>query len=178
MLFHSPFHKFCYNFLQSNDEQIHYSYNLFYNIVGNFIFTVGTWYCYYCTYKKSLHRLKCACLQPLVWRVKIGPLCSLAIFPFCYCKVKSDGLQSSICSTYGTAIFQYLMHVKHDSTLFHHDKMLMHNIILLTFTNYLERKVYAVLLNSAKTILLLLLLQQSIIIVRQHIFHRAVCICL
>lgn len=91
--------------------------------------------------------------------MKIGPLCSLAIFPLCYCKVKSDGLQSSICSTYGTAIFQYLMHVKRDSTLFHHDKRLMDdNIILLTFTNDLERKVYAVLLNSAKTILLLLLL--------------------
>lgn len=51
------------------------------------------------------------------------------------------------------------MHVKRDSTLFHHDKRLMDdNIILLTFTNDLERKVYAVLLNNAKTILLLLLL--------------------
>ena len=51
------------------------------------------------------------------------------------------------------------MHVKHDSTLFYHDRRLMDdNIILLTFTNDLERKVYAALLNGAeKTDTLLLL---------------------
>lgn len=51
------------------------------------------------------------------------------------------------------------MHVKRDSTLFHHDRRLMDdNIILLTFTNDLERKVYAGLLNGAKKTEILLLL--------------------
>lgn len=51
------------------------------------------------------------------------------------------------------------MYVKYDSTLFHHDRKLMDdNIILLTFTDDLERKVYAVLLNGAKVTYRFLLL--------------------
>lgn len=80
----------------------------------------------------------------------------LAIFHYCKASMMSYNLVSVV--PMGTVVFQYLRHMKYDSVLFHHDSRLMDgNIILLTFTNDVERKVYAVLLNGAKVTDILLL---------------------
>lgn len=84
MLFHSPFYKFCYNFLQSNDEQIHYSYNLFYNIVGTTFLVLLLLH---------LQEEFCMGLNMHVYSLLSGEwkydlyAPYLAIFPFHYCKV-------------------------------------------------------------------------------------------
>lgn len=55
------------------------------------------------------------------------------------------------------------MHVKYDSMLFHHDKRFMDdNLILLTFTNDLARKVYAIYVNGATETDTVMLLQRFV----------------